>query len=262
MSKELTQQFRATLIKYLKKPDNLKNQKALIAASYVIYQDAIEKYGLEPDKYLAHMEKIIKPAVDGIKIHPHLGETLGSFKRELTWSDEPKENQAFHALNMALEMYLRNNFINPAKVARDKLAEMGVIIQQLKAAVNNPYAEELESAHVKLKILVDQHFTLPPKGQNKESANFERKIALVCSEHKEAIESDAKIKSTFYSFLAIISNVLVVIGVTLADSFQRKSNFFQDASQAATNTLTQSGFNAPAIEVQDPADDEQNPGPT
>lgn len=250
MSKELSQQFRNALINYLRNPHDTKNQRALTSVSFAIYEDAAKKYGLEPDKYLAHMESIIKPAVSGIKIHPHLGEVLGSFKRELSWSDEREESQAFHALNMALEMFLRKNFINPEKISRDKLAEIEASIQQLTGGLN-PYTDELKSAYVRLKALVDQHFALSPAMQIKESANFERKTTLVCSEHKGAIESDAKIKSTFYSFLAMISSVLVVVGASISKTFQGKSNFFQEASQIPGNTLKQSGFTVPLVEVKD-----------
>ena len=256
MSKELTQQFRASLIKYLKNPENAVNQKELTAISVAILRESLEKSTYEPDKYLAHMDSIIKPAVSGIKIHPELGKILDSFKREISFADEPEEYQAFHALNMALEMYLRNNLINPEQVARDKLHLIDASIQQLKAGAN-PYLQELESAFVKLTAIVDQHFTLSPEAQIKEFANFERKINLVCSMHKDAIESDAQIKSAFYSFLATISSVLVVIGISLSDTFQRKSNFFQDVSSAPTKALNQSGFTAPFVEVQDPDEDEQ-----
>ncbi|WP_019215708.1 hypothetical protein [Legionella tunisiensis] len=255
MSKALIQQFRTALINYLKNPDDAGNQQALTRVSFTVYKDAIEKYGLEPDKYLAHMDTIIKSAVNGIKIHPHLGEILGSFKREISFADNPEECLAFHALNMALEMYLRNNFVNPEKIARDKLTLIDASIQQLKTG-ENPYIEELTSAFVKLKAIVDQHFALSPAIQVKESANFERKINLVCSMHKDAIESDAQVKSAFYSFLAMISSILVIIGVSLSDSFQRKSNFFKDVSSAPTKALSQPGFVAPFIEIQD-SDDEQ-----
>ncbi|KTC96225.1 hypothetical protein [Legionella feeleii] len=67
----------------------------------------------------------------------------------------------------------------------------------------------------------------------------------------------AQIKSVFYSFLATISRVLVVIGVSLSDTFQRKTNFFQEVSSAPTKALSQSGFIAPFVEVQDSDDDEQ-----
>lgn len=58
-------------------------------------------------------------------------------------------------------------------------------------------------------------------------------------------------------FLATISSVLVVIGISLSDTFQRKSNFFQDVSSAPTKALNQSGFIAPFVAVQDPDEDEQ-----
>ena len=250
MSRELNQQFRDALINYLRNPNDTKNQRPLTSVSFAIYEDAATKYGLEPDKYLAHMESIIKSAVSGIKIHPHLGEVLDLFKRELSRSDEREECQAFHALNMALEMFLRKNFINPEKIARDKLAEIEASIQQLTGGLN-PYTDELKSAYVKLKALVDQHFALSPAMQVKDRANFERKTTLVCSEHQGAIESDAKIKSTFYRFLAMISSVLVVVGASISKTFQEKSNFFQEASQIPGNTLKQSGFTAPLVEVQD-----------
>ncbi|HHF7344738.1 TPA: hypothetical protein ACPSKB_001145 [Legionella feeleii] len=67
----------------------------------------------------------------------------------------------------------------------------------------------------------------------------------------------AQIKSVFYSFLATISRVLVVIGVSLSNTFQRKSNFFQEVSSAPTKALSQSGFIASFVEVQDSDDDEQ-----
>lgn len=249
MPKELSQQFRDALINYLVKPGDTKNQRALTTASFAIYEDAVKKYGLEPDKYLSYMEGIIKPAVRGIKIHPHLGEILDSFNRELSWSDEREKRQAFHALNVALEMFLRKSFINPEKIVRDKLAGIDESVQQLKAD-SNPYAGELKSAYVKLKTVVDQHFALSPAMQIKQGTNFERKIMLVCSEHTRAIESDAKIKSTFYSFLAMISSLLVFVGVSISKAFQGKSNFFQEASQVSRNTLKQLGFTVPLVEVQ------------
>lgn len=256
MSKKLTQEFRASLIKYLKNPDNAVNQKELTAISVAILKESLKKSNLEPDKYLTHMaDNIIKPAVSGIKIHPQLGKILDSFIRQISLADEPEEYQAFHALNMALGMYLQNDLINPEEVARDKLHLIEASIQQLKAGAN-PYLQELESAFVKLTAIVDQHFALSPAMQIKESANFERKINLVCSMHQDAIESDAQIKSVFYSFLAAISSVLTVIGVSLSDTFQRKSNFFQDVSSAPTKALNQSGFVAPLVEVQDADEDE------
>ena len=71
---------------------------------------------------IAMLEKALAPA--------ELGKILDSFKREISFADEPEEYQAFHALNMALEMYLRNNLINPEQVARDKLHLIDASIQQ------------------------------------------------------------------------------------------------------------------------------------
>ena len=102
-----------------------------------------------------------------------------------------------------------------------------------------------------LKAFFDQHFALSPAMQIKESANFERKITLVCSKHKRAIESDAKIKSIFYLFLAMTSCVLVVVGVSIFKTFQGKSKFFEEASRISGNTLKQSNFTTPLVEVQD-----------
>jgi hypothetical protein len=249
MTEHLSQQFRDSLIDYLKNPNNTKNQRLLVAVSFAIYADTTKKYGLEPDGYMIYIEHVIKPAVNGIKIHPHLGEILGAFKRELSLSNEHQENQAFHALNMALEMFLRKNFINLEKNARDKLADIDASIQQLRANLN-PYADELNAAYVKLKVLVDKHFALSPTMQIKEHANFERKINFVCSEYKTAIESNAKIKSTFYSFLGMISSFFMVIGWSISMTFKEKSNFFQDASQIAGNILKQSNFSVPFVEIK------------
>ncbi|AUH72600.1 hypothetical protein CAB17_11450 [Legionella sainthelensi] len=64
----------------------------------------------------------------------------------MSWSDERKESQASHALNMALEMFLRKNFINQEKVARDKLVEIDATIQQLRVGLNL-YADEGSSIY-------------------------------------------------------------------------------------------------------------------
>lgn len=113
MLHDLAKQFRVSLINYLKQPSNIEHQKALTAASFAIYSDAIASRGLEPDKYMDHIDAMIGPALKDIQIHPYAGTLLNAFYNDLSWSDHRHENQAFHALTLAYHNYLRNNLLDP-----------------------------------------------------------------------------------------------------------------------------------------------------
>ncbi|CAM2732932.1 Uncharacterised protein [Legionella steigerwaltii] len=249
MSKNLTHEFRASLISYLQKPHDLKNKKKLTKSAFALFDEAAKTCNsIEPGKYMTVIDEMVEVAVRGIKIHPYLGIALDSFSRELSQSDLKKEALAFHVLNLTYNLYLKNNLIDPEKVARKKLKIIEQTIQQLKTD-NNPYATELESALVKLTILADEYFKLSPIKQFQEQVEFERKLKLVCADHQAAIESDAQVKSAFYGFLAVIFSLFNVFGLSLADEYYRKNRFFQEISLAPKNTL--SNFKIPFIEIEE-----------
>lgn len=238
MSKNLSKKFRASLISYFKNPDELQNKKDLAASAFLLFEHAAKTCNsIEPDKFMGMIDDIVRVAVHGIKIHPYLGIMLDSFSRELRDSECRSELLAFHVLTLAYNLYLKNNLINPEQEARDKLKIVEETIQQLKMN-NNPYAAELESALIKLTVLTDEFFKLTPIQQFQKHAKFEQNLKLVCSSHQKAIESDLRVKSAFYGFLAVILSFFNFFGLSLADEYQRKNRFFQEISLAPRNTLS------------------------
>ncbi|KTC81014.1 hypothetical protein [Legionella cherrii] len=249
MSSNFSKKFRASLIRYLKNPHALQNKKNLAASAFLLFDHAAKTCNsIQPDKFMPSIDDLVEVAVRGIKIHPYLGIVLDAFCRELSNSDLNRETQAFHALTLTYNLYLKNNLINPEKVARDKLKIIEETAQQLKID-NNPYTSELESALVKLTVLTDEYFGLLPMQQFQKHAEFERKLKLVCSEHQAAIESDARVKSAFYGFLAVIFSIFNFFGLSLAGEYQRKNRFFQEISLKPRNTL--SGFKIPILEIEE-----------
>ena len=97
----LSLNLRKSFLAYSKNSNSVKNKENLVNAAFAIYEDAEAKCGLVPDKYINHMYEIIKPAMQEIKISPDVAKTLDGFIRELSFADLKKENQAFHALNIA-----------------------------------------------------------------------------------------------------------------------------------------------------------------
>lgn len=245
MSNKLSLSFRAALINYLKNPDDSGNKKYLAATAFAIYIDAVTTHGLEPDKYLPHIDEIVRPAISGIAIHPQVGKTLDSFNRELSYSDLTHENQAFHVLTLAYNEYLKNNFINLEKIIWEQLEIIQTVIQELKMH-KNPYVKELESTYVELTVLIDNYFKLPMAMQFKQYVNFEKELRHVCFKHKEAIESSMQSKVAFYNFLTMIC--FIFTGVVFFDRFQKTSLFFQRASISPRNVL--SGF-TPNVEISE-----------
>jgi hypothetical protein len=119
----LSQNFRKSFLAYSKNPNSVKNKENLINTAFAIYEDAVTKCGLEPDKYISHMHEIIKPAIQGIKVSPDTAKTLDNFIRNLSFSDLKKENQAFHVLNIA------SNLTNPKKSCLREVINNFLILQ-------------------------------------------------------------------------------------------------------------------------------------
>ncbi|MDR3503747.1 MAG: hypothetical protein P4L79_14305 [Legionella sp.] len=245
----LAKQFRVCLINYLKQPSNIEHQKSLTAASFAIYSDAITTCGMEPDKYMDHIDAMIGPAVKDIRIHPHAGTLLDSFSNDLAWSDLRSENQAFHALTLAHNNYLLNNLLDPNQIAQKKLERIKVVIDQL-ATENNPYAKELRAAYGKLQMLVNEYVQQSPQQQFANQAIFEQKLNSICLRHKAAIESDVRIKTVVYDFLAAVSSFILFVGKTIANTFHNKSRFFHDVSAQPTSILDNFSITAPNVEMQ------------
>ncbi|ARG98014.1 hypothetical protein [Legionella micdadei] len=253
----LTQQFRESLINFLRDPENPANKTKLAAAAYAIYEEASTLYGSEPDKFMLHVDTRVKPAVKGIRIHPDLGKLLDNFNRELSLSDSVQERLAFHPLTLTYYEYLKKNLLDPEQITRDKLDIIQQTIQQVKAE-NNPYAKELESAYIKLKTLVDEHFELPQTAQSAHYEHFKRKLEFVCSEHKQAIQSNVRIKTVFYDFLAVISSLLIYIGEYLSNLCQKKVNFFKVSSILPKETLSNFSLGTSTIEITEYDEDEDS----
>ncbi|MCE0721949.1 MULTISPECIES: hypothetical protein [Legionella] len=251
MAKTLTKKFRTSLIRYLNNPNNVKNKKSLAESSLAIYEIATTRCGSEPDKFMVCIDEIIGIAVRGIKVHPHRGELLDSFNHQLSRSENGAEAQAFHVLTLTYHLYLKNNLIDPEQAAREQLEKLRTTIQQLTEA--SPYAEELESALEQLTRVVGEHFKLSPKIQFQQYKEFEKKLRSVCSEYKSTIENDAFVKSAFYSFLAAILNIFTL--TDSAETYQRKSRFFQEVSLTSQNTLSE--FNIPSVEVENIHDESE-----
>ena len=249
MPNNLSKEFRASLISYFKNPDDLHNKKKLAASAFVVFDHAVTtSNSIEPDKYMDLIDNLVGVAVHGIQIHPYLGTMLDSFSRELSHSECRNELVAFHVLTVAYNLYLKKNFTHPEQDARDKLKKVEETIEQLK--MNNvPYAPELESALVKLTVLTDDYFKLSPMQQFKKHAEFEQELKFVCSHYQAAIESDARVKSAFYGFLAVVCSIFNFFGLSLADQYQRKNRFFQEISLNLSNTL--SDFNISFIEIEE-----------
>ena len=53
----LSQNFRKSFLAYSKNPNSVKNKENLINTAFAIYEDAVTKCGLEPDKYISHMHE-------------------------------------------------------------------------------------------------------------------------------------------------------------------------------------------------------------
>lgn len=253
MFHDLAKQFRVSLINYLKQPSNSEYQKALTAASFAIYSDAIATCGMEPDKYMDHIDAMIGPALKNIRIHPHAGTLLDSFAQDLTWSDLRNENQAFHALTLAYHNYLLKNLLDPNQLAQKKLERIKTVIDQLTTE-NNPYAKELSAAYGKFQMLVNEYVQQSPQQQFTNQAIFEKKLNSICLRHKAAIESDVRIKTVVYDFLAVVSSFILVIGKTIANAFHNRSRFFHDVSAQPTSILDNFSITAPNVDIQ--TDDE------
>lgn len=259
MLHDLAKQFRVSLINYLKQPSNSENQKALTAASFAIYADAIAKRGMEPDKYMDYIDAMIAPALKDIRIHPYAGTLLDSFAHDLSWSDLRSENQAFHVLTLAYHHYLLKNLLDPNQLAQKKLERIQGVIQQL-AAENNPYTKELGGAYGKLQMLVNEYAQQSPQQQFTNQAIFEQKLHSVCLRHKAAIESDVRIRTVVYDFLATVSSFILFIGKTISNTFHNKSRFFQDVSAQPTSILDNFSITAPNVESE-PDDEGQDSTP-
>lgn len=129
----LSQDFRKKFLAYSKNPNSVKNKENLVNAAFAIYEEAVTNCGLEPDKYISHMHEIIKPAIQGIKVSPNTAKTLDDFIRNLSFSDFKKENQAFHALNIAYNLTspkksCLREVINNYLILQDKLEKEDAII--------------------------------------------------------------------------------------------------------------------------------------
>ncbi|WP_058511297.1 hypothetical protein [Legionella steelei] len=256
MAKALIQKFRTALINYLQSPHKPQNEKELTASAFALIDCAAQTCNsIEPGKYMIALDDMVRIAARGIKIHPYHGLVLDTFARKLSLSGRKGEAPAFQVLNLTYHLYLKNNLIDPEKTARTKLDLIQQSMQQLKMA-NNPYAAELESALVKLTLATDEYFKLSPTEQLKKHAEFNQKLKFVCAEHRAAIESDVRIKSAFYGFLAVIFSIFDLFGLPLGEEYQRKNRFFQEGSLAPKNTLA--GFNMPAIEIEETP--EEGPG--
>ncbi|KTD10823.1 hypothetical protein Lgra_1789 [Legionella gratiana] len=118
----LSQKFRESFISYLKNPHSAKSKENFMSYAFAIYEDAVTHCGLEPDKYINHMFKMIKPAVQGIKISPDIAKKLDGFIRTLSFSDK-KENQAFHVLNICY------NLMSPKKSCLREVIKNFLILQ-------------------------------------------------------------------------------------------------------------------------------------
>ncbi|KTD63581.1 hypothetical protein Lsan_1014 [Legionella santicrucis] len=119
----LSQKFRESFISYLKNPHSAKNKENFVNYAFAIYEDAVTHCGLEPDKYITYMFKMIKPAVQGIKISPDIAKKLDGFIRALSFSDLKKENQAFHVLNICY------NLMSPKKSCLREVIKNFLILQ-------------------------------------------------------------------------------------------------------------------------------------
>lgn len=234
MSLELAQKFKVALTDYLNNPHDKTTKSNLVAVADEILTVEVQKCGLEPDKCFINIEdNIVKPAVQDIKIGLPISFVMDSFIRDLSDSDDAIEMHAFHVLNIALYNYLKPE---AEKVIRDKLKSVEDSIQ---LNGETPYLNELQQAHQMLTATIDYYFKLSPENQAQNYEKFQKKLQYICSEHKEAIESDAQLKSTFYSFLATILSIVQFLGVNLSDKYLKRSKFFQEVSDNAQNTLSE-----------------------
>lgn len=241
MTIKLIEQFRDALLDFFRDPQNLTNKKKLCSTAFAITKYA-NQFSKEPDSYMHYVDSLVKPALKGIRIHPDLGPLLDQFSRALSLSDSAEERQAFHPLTLAYYEYLKKNFLDPAnfnplQIAVNKLNVIEVTIQHLKTE-DNPYANELESAYVKLRRIVEEYCALSSTKKKANYVNFERKINRVCAEHKKAIENNVQVKTAFYDFFAYLSSFLIIVGNDLTHFCQNRSTFFHTSSRIAINTLS------------------------
>jgi len=228
----VAQKFKNALTSYLNNPHDETIKVFLVGLANEILTEEVKKCGLEPDKCFINIEdNIVKPAVQDIKIGLPLSFVMDSFIRELGNSDNAAEMHAFHVLNLAYYNYLRPQ---AEKVFKDKLKTIENAIQQKG---ENPYLNELQQAHQMLDATVGYYFKFSPEMQAQHYEKFQHKLQYICSEHKDAIESDAQLKSAFYSFLATIFSIVKFLGIDLSDKYLRRSKFFQEVSDNAQSTL-------------------------
>lgn len=229
-SSKLSQLLRASLVNYLKNPDNSKNQKKLVDSAFQIYQD-VANISAEPDNYMIRIDELVRPAVQDIAIHPYTGKKLDAFNRELSLN----ENPAFHVLTLIYNLYLKKNVINPREIVNHKLEIIDRLIQQLKAQ-NNPFVKKLEKTHAELHNVIDNYFKLPEAIQIKRYASFSKKLQRICAKHKKSIEKNTLIKTVIYELLATIS--LLFIKPTLSERFYQTGYFFCKASVRPKKALS------------------------
>ncbi|QBR83488.1 hypothetical protein E3983_03375 [Legionella israelensis] len=152
----LSKAFRIALIQFLHNPDNATHQQALRAAAFNIYNDAIRACGPIPEKYMTHIQRLVKPAVKGIQISPALGERLQDFTASIP-DLETHETVAFSVLSLAYNLYLKNNLLeienNPISEAENEPEEHQAVSDELEekevdydlleeASANNSLMEE------------------------------------------------------------------------------------------------------------------------
>lgn len=225
---KLDQVFRESLLSYLKNPHDAKNKKNLTNSAFAIYKDAITNCGTEPDKYWEHVDKIIKSAVQGIKVHPDIAKTLESFKRDLTLSDFAEEINAFCALNFAHDYlinpkkYCLKKIINDFLIAQDKLSKEENIVAKRHSA-GSFFLSNSDVSNIRIKKSVIDHLLKSISEKIYSESSIESKDGPVFNDvgqHIQLIEthintlSEEQCKQILSCFLQEINPILNAEDIT------------------------------------------------
>jgi SOS response regulatory protein OraA/RecX len=232
MKQKLENALRSALDCYFLNPEDEVHKQTLTEISFIIYKDAVTKCGVEPDKFMDHIDAIVKSAVKSLQIHSSLGEKLDELSRQLSFSDFPEEVNAFHVLTLVYNKYLKLNYSNAKEAeVREQLSKIERVINQLRRDAYQS-ADELANAYTKLKVQVDAHFTLPLEQQRSHYKTFQDELEAVCQQHKASIENSVLAKTVFFNFLACVAGLAVFYGLYLAATSKSRGSFFIQCREA------------------------------
>ncbi|ETO92701.1 hypothetical protein [Legionella oakridgensis] len=225
----LAYEFRQALQSYLRDMNQKENQRQLVLASYRIYEEFVINQKLtQADDFWPKIQELLQGcSLESIKVSDDTLRNMAVFIRQLTWSEDDRVCQSFHALNMAYTQWLSKQVVSQEEeTIRFTLDELEQSARELLTRGERELGSTIEGVYQQLKEKTEQHFALPEKEQKHHYHAFASEIKQICAENKQSIDQDIRIRTVVHNLLAAVLGLGIFYGIYLLATASNRNTFF------------------------------------